>query len=181
MTFFRAHGLHGFAVLGAVFLAVTGGEALYADMGHFGKRPIRLAWYLLGPVPAIGASGAIMGLTGIFLVLYPLNEVAVWDLWWVRMTGDAIRIPSWIFICVYMALDLLGVLTQQAGVGYIAHVAGEIGGFGVATALVMSGLVRSGRGERNLMEMWGWVGEDEPRPRRKNVRAKRKRPPDEFE
>jgi KUP system potassium uptake protein len=44
-TFFREHGWHGFAVLGAVFLVVTGGEALYADMGHFGKRPIRLAWY----------------------------------------------------------------------------------------------------------------------------------------
>ena len=43
--FFVEHGLHGFAVLGAVFLVVTGGEALYADMGHFGKRPIRLAWF----------------------------------------------------------------------------------------------------------------------------------------
>ena len=47
ITFFSEHGLHGFAVLGAVFLAVTGGEALYADMGHFGKRPIRLAWFAL--------------------------------------------------------------------------------------------------------------------------------------
>ena len=45
--FFHTHGLHGFAVLGAVFLAVTGGEALYADMGHFGKRPIRVAWFAL--------------------------------------------------------------------------------------------------------------------------------------
>src|SRR5262245_11528809 len=38
-------GVHGFLVLGAVFLVVTGGEALYADMGHFGKRPIRVAWF----------------------------------------------------------------------------------------------------------------------------------------
>ena len=45
--FFREHGWHGFAVLGAVFLVVTGGEALYADMGHFGKRPIRVAWFAL--------------------------------------------------------------------------------------------------------------------------------------
>jgi KUP system potassium uptake protein len=45
--FFREHGWHGFAVLGAVFLVVTGGEALYADMGHFGKRPIRFAWFAL--------------------------------------------------------------------------------------------------------------------------------------
>src|SRR5262245_3308555 len=38
-------GVHGFLVLGAVFLVVTGGEALYADMGHFGRRPIRVAWF----------------------------------------------------------------------------------------------------------------------------------------
>src|SRR6187402_1044831 len=44
-AFFGEHGWHAFAVLGAVFLVVTGGEALYADMGHFGKRPIRLAWF----------------------------------------------------------------------------------------------------------------------------------------
>src|SRR5688500_18574634 len=47
VAFFRDNGLHGFAVLGAVFLVVTGGEALYADMGHFGRRPIRLAWFCL--------------------------------------------------------------------------------------------------------------------------------------
>jgi KUP system potassium uptake protein len=47
VSFFREHGGHGFAVLGAVFLVVTGGEALYADMGHFGKRPIRQAWFTL--------------------------------------------------------------------------------------------------------------------------------------
>jgi KUP system potassium uptake protein len=47
LAFFREHGWHGFAVLGAVFLVVTGGEALYADMGHFGRRPIRYAWFVL--------------------------------------------------------------------------------------------------------------------------------------
>ncbi len=45
---FLAHnGWASFIVLGSVFLAVTGGEALYADMGHFGRRPIRLAWGVL--------------------------------------------------------------------------------------------------------------------------------------
>ena len=39
------HGLTGFLVLGGVFLCVTGAEALYADMGHFGPKPIRLAWF----------------------------------------------------------------------------------------------------------------------------------------
>ncbi len=44
VAFFFRHGLHGMLILGSVVLAVTGGEALYADMGHFGVRPIRLAW-----------------------------------------------------------------------------------------------------------------------------------------
>ena len=46
VLFFREHGLAGFLTLGAVVLCVTGGEALYADMGHFGKRPIRIAWFV---------------------------------------------------------------------------------------------------------------------------------------
>jgi KUP system potassium uptake protein len=45
VRFFANNGIEGFLVLGAVFLVETGGEALYADMGHFGKGPIRLAWY----------------------------------------------------------------------------------------------------------------------------------------
>jgi KUP system potassium uptake protein len=47
VNFFRENGLHAIAVLGAVFLVVTGGESLYADLGHFGTRPIRLAWFTL--------------------------------------------------------------------------------------------------------------------------------------
>lgn len=44
VLYFRDHGFGGIVILGSVVLAVTGGEALYADMGHFGLKPIRLAW-----------------------------------------------------------------------------------------------------------------------------------------
>ncbi|UAY55386.1 potassium transporter Kup [Arachidicoccus terrestris] len=44
---FRINGLAGLKVLSAVFLVVTGGEALYADMGHFGKKPIRISWFFV--------------------------------------------------------------------------------------------------------------------------------------
>ena len=47
IRFFADHVGVAFAVLGAVFLAVTGGEALYADLGHFGRRPIVRAWFIL--------------------------------------------------------------------------------------------------------------------------------------
>jgi KUP system potassium uptake protein len=52
VDFFMRNGWHGALVLGAVVLSVTGGEALYADMGHFGKRPIRKAWFFVA-LPAL--------------------------------------------------------------------------------------------------------------------------------
>ena len=45
IKFFHVNAFKGFTVLGSVFLCVTGGEALYSDLGHFGKGPIRLAWF----------------------------------------------------------------------------------------------------------------------------------------
>jgi KUP system potassium uptake protein len=45
LQFFAVNHIHGFVVLGGVVLCITGGEALYADMGHFGRLPIRLSWY----------------------------------------------------------------------------------------------------------------------------------------
>ena len=47
IDFFLNNGGRGFVVLGAVFLVVTGGEALYADIGHFGTKPIRLTWFAI--------------------------------------------------------------------------------------------------------------------------------------
>ena len=47
VQFFADNGFRGFLALGAVILVVVGGEALYADMGHFGRHPIRLGWYAL--------------------------------------------------------------------------------------------------------------------------------------
>lgn len=47
IQFFLSHPTRSFIVLGAVVLVITGGEALYADMGHFGRRPIRTAWFVM--------------------------------------------------------------------------------------------------------------------------------------
>ena len=56
--FLTDHGYASFVVLGAVFLAVTGSEALYADMGHFGKRAVRVGWFaLVGPALVLNYMG----------------------------------------------------------------------------------------------------------------------------
>ena len=58
VRFFESNGGRGFLVLGAVFLVATGGEALYADLGHFGERPIQIDWFsLVGPALTLNYFG----------------------------------------------------------------------------------------------------------------------------
>jgi len=80
LHYLATHGFAGFTVLGAVFLSATGAEALYADMGHFGARPIRLSWYgLVLPMlllnyagqAALVATGAVSAGTNPFFLLGP--------------------------------------------------------------------------------------------------------------
>jgi KUP system potassium uptake protein len=79
LTFLASHGIIGLFALGAVFLAVTGAEALYADLGHFGRKPIQTAWTgLVLPALAINylGQGALVladgkTLENPFFLLYP--------------------------------------------------------------------------------------------------------------
>jgi len=84
--YFGQHGLAGVAVLGAVFLCVTGAEALYADMGHFGGGPIRLGWYAL-VLPALVLSYA--GQTALVVA----GEVRDGDNPFFLMVPEAVRVP----------------------------------------------------------------------------------------
>ena len=79
ISFLLHHGIVGFYTLGAVFLVVTGAEALYADLGHFGRGPIRLAW-LVVVLPALvlnylGQGALVLGnpkaVENPFFLLYP--------------------------------------------------------------------------------------------------------------
>src|SRR5450631_1479692 len=80
LDYLATHGFKGFSVLGAVFLSATGAEALYADMGHFGARPIRLSWYgIVLPMlllnyagqAALVAAGAVPAGSNPFFLLGP--------------------------------------------------------------------------------------------------------------
>lgn len=79
VSFVSSHGMIGLITLGAVFLAVTGAEALYADLGHFGRKPIRLAWlFVVLPSLAINylGQGALVianpkAIENPFFLLYP--------------------------------------------------------------------------------------------------------------
>ena len=104
VRYFRSHGLPGFAVLGSVFLAVTGGEALYADMGHFGKQPIRIAWFTL-VLPA--------------LVLNYFGQGAL-----LLIDGDAAKQPFFLLAPSWGLFPLVGIATAAAIIASQALISG---------------------------------------------------------
>jgi len=104
LRYFEAHGFAGIAVLGSVFLAVTGGEALYADMGHFGKTPIRVAWFSL-VLPA--------------LLLNYLGQGAL-----LLIDGDAARQPFFLMAPSWALFPLVGIATLAAIIASQALISG---------------------------------------------------------
>jgi KUP system potassium uptake protein len=92
---------YGFLILGAVVLCVTGSEALYADMGHFGRRPIRFAWFWL-VFPALLANyfgqGALLLARGHEVVANPFYALA----------------PAWFLYPLVVIATLAAVIASQA-------------------------------------------------------------------
>ncbi len=98
--FLVGHGWHSFVVLGGVFLAVTGGEALYADMGHLGRRPIRLSWYCV-VLPALLLSYA--GQTALLIADPAASDKVFFQL-----------APSWGVIPLVVLATLATIIASQA-------------------------------------------------------------------
>jgi len=116
VAFFASNGFTGFAVLGAVFLVVTGGEALYADMGHFGRKPIRLAWFgLVLPALVLNYLGQ-----GALLLIDPRVEHPFFQL-----------APSW------GLLPLVGISTAAAIIASQALISGS---FSITRQAIQLGL-----------------------------------------
>jgi KUP system potassium uptake protein len=115
-SFFIRNGGHGFIVLGSVFLVVTGGEALYADMGHFGRKPIRLAWFALA-FPAL-----VLNYLGQGAMLLQSPELASSPFY--RMA------PEWALYPLVILATMAAVIASQAlisGVFSMTHQAIQLG------------------------------------------------------
>jgi KUP system potassium uptake protein len=121
VRFFVENGWHGVVVLGAVVLCLTGVEALYADMGHFGTRPIRLAWYLLA-FPSLVLS--YLG-QGALILQHPdaavrpfFNAVPAWALYpMVALATAATVVASQALIAAVFSMT-----AQAAQLGYLPRV-----------------------------------------------------------
>ena len=112
------HGYHGFLVLGGVVLVITGGEALYADMGHFGRRPIHRAWFRIA-LPALMLS--YLG-QGSWLLSHP--EAAA------RPFYSLVASDSWYFLPMVFLATLATIIASQGlitGVFSLVHQAIRMG------------------------------------------------------
>lgn len=98
--FFRTNGLKSYFLLGGIFLVVTGGEALYADIGHFGKKPIRYSWFFIAlPCLLLNYFGQ-----GANLLLHPEH-----------INNPFYQLaPNWIFIPLLIIATIATIIASQA-------------------------------------------------------------------
>lgn len=165
VAFFVENGLTGFLILGTVFLVVTGGEALYADMGHFGLKPIRLVWFaFVLPALLINYFGQ-----GAFLLSHPAGRENPFFL----MAPEWFRYPLVALATVAASIASQAVISgafsltrQAAQLGYLPRIrirhtsAREIGQIYIASVnwtlmFAAIGLVLVFRSSGNLAAAYG--------------------------
>jgi len=141
-----------------IFLWVFG-NAVCAKVGNIWYPLLYLGLGLLAATahnvfdgdPGIGASGAINGVVGMFLVLYPLNSIRCFYLFWFH--PGTFSISSYWMILLWLAFDLLGVALGGQSVAYWAHLGGFAAGFFIASALVHLDVIRMESTERSLLDL----------------------------
>jgi membrane associated rhomboid family serine protease len=157
-----------------LFLFVFG-NAINAKLGHWQFLLVYLgigalesaAWLALGPnIPCLGASAAIMGICGMFLILYPRNEVAVWDDLLMFMQQEwTTGFSGWMVVLLYVAFDIWGAMFQRdSGVGYVAHIIGFMLGVSIAIGLLKLKWFKTELGEQTLLD---WMAGRGPREKKR--------------
>ena len=125
VSFLASNGLIGLIVLGSVFLTVTGAEALTADMGHFGKFPIRLGWFLL-VFPALSLN--YFGQGAFAMVAFQQTQAAAVPLetkdWFFLMSPENLRVPMVILAGLATIIASQAVIT---GAYSLTHQAIQLG------------------------------------------------------
>lgn len=158
-TFLHADWLH---LIGNMLFLWIFGNAVNYKLGH----PLYILVYLLCGLagsmahyafvggPVLGASGAINGMMGAFLVFFPLNDVKIF--YWFRFRAGTFDLAGIWVVLLYVAWDvLLLVIGQQTSTALWAHVAGFAVGFAAALMLLLTNVVRPTVDERSIAGLFG--------------------------
>ena len=107
---------------------------------------------LLDGAPAIGASGAINGVVGMYLILYPTNNVSC--LWIFGFHGNTFSVSGMWLILFWLLFDIFGAVVGAGGVAYWAHLGGFFMGAGVAALMLARGWITMTQYERSLFDVF---------------------------
>lgn len=170
---FNAVGLFGSMVLHGDLMHLIGnmlmlwvfGNAICAKLGN---GLYVFAYLLLGAAAgtahllgdggrAIGASGAIMGIVGMFIVLYPARNVSCWWCIWifVYFQQGKFNIDARLLIMFWFVMDMAGALGDEAGIAFLAHIGGFVAGFFLAALLVYSRVIALTPDDQTLFDVVG--------------------------
>jgi membrane associated rhomboid family serine protease len=146
-------------LLGNMLFLWVFGNAVCAKVGNLVYLPLYLllgmlaaaAHLLIDGRPAVGASGAINGIVGFFLVLYPVNDIRCGWTFWFRF-GTFTCSSGWM-ILAWLALDLLGAATGGHRIAYWAHIGGLAAGATLAAAALKLQWLQMEDTERSLLEV----------------------------
>lgn len=157
------------------------GNAICSKLGNLGYLPAYVFLGVAGGIghllsshaPAVGASGAISGLIGMHLVLFPENHISCVFLWWFLPHRPAwFSFRSFWFVIPWFALNIYGAMRGGGGVAYMAHIGGFVAGVGLALFLLKTGDIRVERYEKSILGLLGLAGK---RPKPAEERGDRKR------
>ncbi|MCI0356560.1 MAG: rhomboid family intramembrane serine protease [Acidobacteria bacterium] len=175
--------LHGNLVhlLGNMIFLWVFGNAVCAKVGnfvypvvYFGLGFVAMAVHLaIDGRPGIGASGAINGIVGMFVVWYALNEISCFCFFF-YYTGT-FSLSSFWMILMWFLFDIWGALRGPGPVAYFAHLGGFAAGVLLACLLLATGLVRMAPGERSLLAILTNRDDNPPEKRRRPHSAAPKR------
>lgn len=159
--------LHGgfFHLIGNMLTLWVFGNAVCAKIGNVAYL---FAFFSLGLAAAaghliadggaaIGASGAAAGVVGLYVVLYPLNDISCAYFFWIFyfIRAGTFSVAGFWIVLLRLAFDLFGLVTGAAGVGYVAHLSGFAAGFAAMALLVKASAVKMDPGEQSLFYMFG--------------------------
>jgi membrane associated rhomboid family serine protease len=176
--------VHGdiFHLLGNMLFLWVFGNAVCAKVGNLAYPFVYVGLgfaagvisTLIDPGPAIGASGAINGIVGMFVAWYLFNEITCWYAVWIISFARAggFAVSSFWIILFWAAFDLWGALSGDGSIGYVAHLAGFAAGIGLAILLQLLGWIEIERGEKSLLEV---IGKGKPTKKRRKKPTIRKR------
>jgi membrane associated rhomboid family serine protease len=157
--------VHGSLVhlLGNMLFLWVFGNAVCAKVGnlaypfiYFGLGFIAgLVFQVVVGGEAVGASGAINGIVGCFVVLYLLNEISCWYLYWFLSLGGvgSYSVSSFWMVLLWLAFDIWGAFRGGGNIAYAAHIGGFVAGFTLTVVSLKAGWLEMDRGERSLLDV----------------------------